>query len=351
MKCSRGRLGILFILSLFSFSALAFLGSCKPKPVTEDNHCNPLNSEKNAPSATLRKVIFLPYWVSNAQFAGYYMAKDMSVYRKYGLEVQILPYEPFYTTSEIIQDGKVDFAALWLLNAIEIKASGVDLVNIAQFSTRSSLMLVTKKSSGIAKLSDMNHKKAGIWSGYELQPKTLFKKYNLNVEIIPIGSTNNLFLEDGVDITNANWFDEYHSIINSGYDPDELNTFFFADYGLNFLEDGLYCLAEKMKNEPQLCADFVKATMEGWILAFNNPEEALNLVISYVQSAKLPVNRSHQRWMLNRYRDLYLHGDTVSTVLAEKDYRFAGQVLLESGLISKIPPFTDFFLPYNKVVQ
>jgi NitT/TauT family transport system substrate-binding protein len=209
-------------------------------------------------------------------------------------------------------------------------------------------MLVTKKSSGINKLEDMNHKKAGIWTGYELQPKALFKKYNLDVEIVPIGSTNNLFLKDGVQITNANWFDEYHSIINSGYDAEDLNTFFFADYGLNFLEDGIYCLSEKMKTDPKLCADFVTATEEGWQMAYANPEQAIDLVIIYAHKMNLPVNRVHQRWMLDRYKDLYNPGGEVSTTLSEKDYQFAGNILKESGQISEVPPFESFFHHYKQ---
>lgn len=293
----------------------------------------------------LRVVTFLPYWVANAQFAGYYMAEETGIYEKYGMDVEIIPYEPFYTTSQMMKQGTIDFAASWLVNAIEIKASGVDIVNIAQFSTRSSLMLVTKKSSGIDTLQDMNGKKAGIWTGYELQPRALFKKFDLNVEIVPIGSTNNLFLNDGVPITNANWFDEYHSILNSGYNPDELNTFFFADCGLNFLEDGIYCLAEKRLRDPDLCADFVNATEEGWQMAYNDPEKAIDLVVAYARKMNLPVNRIHQRWMLDRYRDLYNPGGKISIDLAEKDYLFAASVLKESGQIAEVPPFESFFAP------
>jgi NitT/TauT family transport system substrate-binding protein len=285
--------------------------------------------------------------VSNAQFAGYYMAKEMGIYKKYGIDLEIIPYEPFYTTNDLIRTGKVDFTAFWLINGIKVKDSGIDIVNIAQFSTRSSLMLVTKKSSGINKLEDMDNKKAGIWVGFELPPKALFKKYNLNVEIIPIGSTNNLFLKDGVDITNANWFDEYHSIINSGYDPEDLNIFFFADYGLNFLEDGIYCLSQKMKDDPQLCIDFVNATKEGWKLAFENPEKAVDIVVEYSQKAKLPVNRVHQLWMIERYKDLYYSKGEFSTTLSEKDYYFTTNILKENGLISEIQPFENFFIPYN----
>ncbi len=336
----------LFLLTLSILLAL-LAGSCKRKSVETEERLIPESSKTVLPETDLRKVTFLPYWVTNAQFAGYYMAKEMGIYRKYGLEVEIIPYQPFTNSWDLIRNGEIDFAALWLMNGVELKASGVDIVNIAQFSKRSSLMLVTKKSSGIEHLDDMNHKKAGIWEGYELQPEALFKKYNLEVEIIPIGSTNNLFLKDGVDITNASWFDEYHSIINAGYDPEELNTFFFADYGMNFLEDGIYCLSEKLEQDPKLCADFVTASEEGWLYAYDHPEKTIDVVVSYAQEQNLPVNRVHQRWMLDRYKDLYSPEEGVSTTLSEEDYLFAGSVLKESGQINEIPPYENFFQHYD----
>ena len=295
----------------------------------------------------LRDVTFLPYWVTTAQFAGYYVAAETGIYRKHGIRIHIIPYQPFITPENLVQERKADFAALWLVNAIKMRASGTDIINIAQLSSRSSLMLITKKKSGIDTPEKMNGKRAGIWNGFELQPRAMFKKYHLKVQIVPIGSSNTLFLLDGVEITNANWFDEYHSIINSGYDSTELNTFFFADYGLNFLEDGIYCLAGRMKEDPGLCKDFVEATLEGWEYAFSHPEKTIDIVMKYAQQAKMPVNRSHQQWMLERYRDLYLPKgkSRPSTTLSEKDYHFAASVLKESDLIKTIPAFGEFYQP------
>ncbi len=193
----------------------------------------------------LRPVRFLPYWVVNAQFAGYYVALEKGIYEKYGIRMEIIPFKPFLTSNDLVKNGEVDFMGMWLVNAIELRANGTDIVNIAQLSSRSSAMLITKKKSGIDTIEKMEGKRAGTWSGFEMQPRAFFSKHNLHVEIVSIGSTNNLFLMDGIDITMANWFDEYHTIINSGYDPDELNVFFFADYGLNFLEDGIYCLEQQ----------------------------------------------------------------------------------------------------------
>jgi len=305
-----------------------------------------ITGQDSLKNTRLREVTMMPYWVTNAQFAGYYMAVEAGIYEKYGMKVKIIPFQPFVTTTDLIRDGKVDFAPLWLVNAIELRASGAPIVNIAQPSTRSSLMLITKKKSGISTLELMSGKKAGIWSGFDLQPRALFNKYHLDVRIIPIGSSNNLFLMDGVDITIANWFDEYHSILNSGLKAEELNTFFFADYGLNFLEDGIYCLSGLRESDPELCANFVKATFEGWIAAFNDPEKALDIVIRYAHEAKMPVNRVHQQWMLDRYRDLYFpDGKPINTSLSPEVYESIGNILLESKLIGELPPFREFYQP------
>jgi len=334
------------ILILNMFTVL--LTSCENKPFSEKQEKIEMPEKTGTVASNLRKVTFLPYWVTTAQFAGYYLGKELGFYEKHGIDLEIIPFQPFYTSTDLIGKRQADFAALWLVNAIEVRASGVDIVNIAQFSSRSSLMLVAKKSRGIEKIEDMNNRKAGAWSGFELQPTTFFKKFHLNVELIPIGSTNNLFLNNGVEMTTANWFDEYHSIINSGYNPEELTTFFFADYGLNFLEDGIYCLDSLRINDPELCTSFVNATAESWIYAFNNPEIAIDIVIAEAQKSNIPVNRIHQKWMLDRYRDLYFSTGKTTTGLSEKDYLFTAKVMKESNLISEIPDFEDFYKHYTE---
>ncbi len=308
-------------------------------------------TQTNAASGPLTKVRFLPYWVNTAQFSGYFVGKEKGIYQKYGIDLDIITFQPSMIPAGILESGAADFAALWLVNAIEMKASGTDIVSLAQPSQQSSLMLLAKKSSGIRKLQDINGRKAGIWTGYEMQPRALFKKYQLDVEIIPIGSTNNLFLSGAVDVTNANWFDEYHTILNSGFNEDELVTFFFKDYGLNFLEDGIYCLSKTLVEHPELCVNFVRATLEGWDYAFSHPEEALDIVVRYAKEAKTPVNRIHQRWMLDRYYDLYKapHGQSYETTLKRDVYENIAGILFESKLITHIPAYGDFYKPYQEI--
>ena len=72
---------------------------------------------------------------------------------------------PKVSSSSLLKEGKVDFALMWLSNAIQLKAKGAPIVNIAQIVNRSALMLISRKSSGINSPMDMNGKKIGIWGG------------------------------------------------------------------------------------------------------------------------------------------------------------------------------------------
>jgi len=339
--------GRFFFHAILFFLFILIAGGCdlKPSPGTDapqaeaGRHLNDTGS--------LQKVRLLPYWVTTAQFAGFYTGLEEGIFRSYGIDLEILPFQPTMQTDQLIRDKQADFFLIWLVNAIEMRDAGIDIVNIAQPSSRSSLMLVTKKSSGIGSIEEMEGKRAAIWSGYEMQPKALFKKYHVQVEIIPIGNSNNLFLTDGVEIINANWFDEYHTILNSGYNPDELETYFFSDYGLNFLEDGIYCLQSTLDKDPDLCKRFVEATMESWKFAFNHPEEAVQVVLTEQRKQKMPANLAHQQWMLNRYRDLYYPDSTkgINTALSESDYMNIAKILVEAGLIRSIPSFESFYQP------
>lgn len=338
---------LLLILLTMSF------GSCDNRPEPSLVNTNTENLIIQDTGKPMQEIRLLPYWVPSAQFAGYYVGIEKGIFQKHGIHLEMLPFDPLMPVAPAIRDKKADFAMLWLVNAIELRDKGVDIVNIAQLSSRSSLMLITKKSSGISKLEDMNGKRAGIWIGFERQPQALFKKYNLDVKIILIGSTNNLFLQGGVDILNANWFDEYHSVLNNGINEDELNKFFFADYGLNFLEDGIYCLAEKVREDPELCVNFVTAALESWNYAFNNQEEAIDIVEKYAKTQNQPVNRSHQRWMLSHYKALYIltGSDTINTDLLQKDYETVQQIMLENRFINKVTPYHSFYKPYIKLSE
>jgi NitT/TauT family transport system substrate-binding protein len=207
-------------------------------------------------------------------------------------------------------------------------------------------MLVAKQSRGIRSPRDIQGKKVGLWGPmFQLQARAFFKKYDLDVTIIPQSFSVNLFLRDGVDVASAMWYNEYHTILAAGLNPEELTPFFFHEHGLNFPEDGIYVLEDRFKRDPEMCRSFVKASIEGWLGAFAHKEKTLDMVMKNLKGEHMPANRVHQRWMLERMKDLILPSDQsdLGVQLLPGDYSRVATSLHSSGLIDRIPEFPIFY--------
>jgi NitT/TauT family transport system substrate-binding protein len=288
---------------------------------------------------------FIPHWLPQAQFAGYYMAAEKGFYRDRGINLVVMRGGPEYPPAATIARKKVTFATTFLSSAIQLRSQGVRLVNIGQIVQRSGFILVTRKAAAINTPADLNGKKVGLWSDFRLQPLAFFRKYGVDVKPVYQGATMNLFLRGGVAAASAMWYNEYHTLLNSGLNEDELNPFFFDRYGLNFPEDGLYCLEETFRRDPDHCRAFVRASLEGWEYAFAHMEETLDVVMRYIQEANVGTNRIHQKWMLARMKDLIIPpGSNVPLGrLDREDYlRVAGEMKI-SGLVKEIPPYGEMY--------
>ncbi|MGO8879864.1 MAG: ABC transporter substrate-binding protein [Desulfomonilaceae bacterium] len=296
--------------------------------------------------SALTHVTFVPQWVPQAQFAGYMMAFEKGFYKNVGLDVEILRGGPANPPLESLKSGLATFCTAWISTAVQQRAAGIKVVNLAQIVQHSALMLVAKKSSGINILNDLDGRRIGLWQGdFRIQPLALFKMRHLDVIEIPMFSTVNLFLKGGVDAISAMWYNEYHTLLNSGFNKDELTTFFFSDYGLNFPEDGIYCLEKTLNENPKVCESFVQASLKGWIYALDHQDETLDVVMSYADAAHTGTNRAHQVWMLARMKDLiYPNGEkSLLGKLDQKQYELVTKTLQSLQLIDEQPLFTDFY--------
>lgn len=293
---------------------------------------------------TLKKVTFLPQWFPQAQFAGYYAAQEKGIYRKHGLDVTLLRGGPEKPVFQTLSRGETDFATMFLAEAIQYRAGGLKLVNIGQIVQRSGFILIAKKSSGIRSPRDIQGRKVSLWDDFRVQPLAFLRKNKLTVKIIPQTYTLNLFLRGGVDVASAMWYNEYHSILSAGLNEDELTTFFFDQQDLNFPEDGIYCREETWRRDPDTACRFVAASIEGWQYAFAHPQEALDIVMKYVNEARINTSRAHQKWMFERMKDIIVpaNKNIPMGTLAEKDYNTVAAELHAGGLIKRIPALGEF---------
>lgn len=296
-----------------------------------------------ADSTSLRKVTLQLQWLHQAQFAGFYVAKEKGIYAEYGLDVIIEMGGPQISSPHVISNKKAEFGTMFLTSALREVDAGNKIVNIAQLSQKTSMLLVARKSSGIEKIGDINGKRIGLWASDFKEPSIIFlNKNNIKAEIVPISWTTNVLSQGVVDIMNMMVYNEYNVYINSGNNPEELSVFALYEHGVNIPEDGVYCHRDYYAENQSLCHDFAEATMDGWFYALNHEEETLSYVLKNLKEAHLPANIPHQKWMFQKIREAILFKPEQFGKLTKHDYDSSVQMMEENGMLRKHSEYMDF---------
>ena len=101
-------------------------------------------------------------WVTQAQFAGYYVAQKKGFYKDAGLDVTILP-GPDINPQQVLAGGGADVVIDWMPSALATREKGAAVVNIAQPFKKSGMMLTCRKETGIVQPADFKGKTLGVW--------------------------------------------------------------------------------------------------------------------------------------------------------------------------------------------
>lgn len=209
-------------------------------------------------------------WVTQAQFAGYYVAADKGFYKDEGLEVNILPGGPDVAPAQVIAGGGADVVVDWMPSALAAREQGLALVNIAQPFKSSGMMLTCLKESGVSSPADFSDKTLGVWFGGNEYP---FLNWMSRLGLKTDGSAGGVtVLKQGFDVNpllnkeaacvSTMTYNEYYQVLDSGVAADDLVTFKYEDEGVALLEDGLYVLEKKpercslCRQNGTLCASF-----------------------------------------------------------------------------------------------
>ncbi len=115
------------------------------------------------PATAQERVTLQLKWVTQAQFAGYYVAKDKGFFKAEGIDIVIKPGGPDIAPPQVIAGGGADVIVEWMPAALAAREKGVSLVNIAQPFKRSGMMLTCRKDAGVATPADFKDKTLGVW--------------------------------------------------------------------------------------------------------------------------------------------------------------------------------------------
>ena len=229
-------------------------------------------------------------WVAQAQFAGYFVAKDKGFYKEAGLDVTIKPGGPDVAPPQVIAGGGADVVVDWMPSALASREKGVALVNISQTFKHSGLELVCRKDTGIKKPEDLKGKTVGIWYGGNEYPflnwmsKLDYKTDGSpgGVKILKQGFNVDPILQKQADCVSAMTYNEYWQVIDGGFKPSDLVVFNYEKEGVATMEDGLWVMEAKLKDPAFVAkmAKFVKASMKGWDYAKAHEDEAVKIILA-----------------------------------------------------------------------
>ncbi|MDG1069113.1 MAG: ABC transporter substrate-binding protein [Sulfitobacter sp.] len=228
-------------------------------------------------------------WVTQSQFAGYYVAQDKGFYEEEGLDVTILPGGPDIAPPQVLAGGGADAMLNWMPSALAAREKGLPVVNIAQPFKTSGLMLTCWKDSGITSVQDFKGRTIGVWFfGNEYPFLSWMSKEGIStdggedgVTVLKQGFNVDPLLQREADCISTMTYNEYGQVLDAGVNPEELITFKYEDQGVATLEDGIWVLEENLKDPAfeDKMVRFVRASMKGWKYAEANPEEAGAIII------------------------------------------------------------------------
>ncbi|ASJ71732.1 ABC transporter substrate-binding protein [Granulosicoccus antarcticus] len=284
-------------------------------------------------------------WVTQGQFAGYYVAQDKGFYDEADLNVTIKPGGPDIAPPQVIVGGGADVIVDWMPSALASREKGVPLVNIAQPFKRSGMMLVCLKESGITSPEDFKGRTLGVWFfGNEYPFLSWMSALGISTEggdegvtVLKQGFNVDPLLQKQADCISTMTYNEYWQVIDAGITEDQLVVFPYEEQGVSTMEDGLYVLEENLEDDAfvEKMARFVKASMKGWEYARENPDEAAEIVLE--NDASGAQTEKHQRRMVREVNKLT---EGTDGSLDEADYQRTVQTLLTGGsdpVITKEP--------------
>ncbi|NND17059.1 MAG: ABC transporter substrate-binding protein [Silicimonas sp.] len=284
-------------------------------------------------------------WVTQSQFAGYYVALENGYYEEEDLNVTIKPGGPDIAPTQVIAGGGADVIVEWMPAALAAREKGLPLVNIAQPFKSSGMMLTCRKDAGVATTDDFAGKTLGVWFfGNEFPFLSWMSQLGLptdgsesGVEVLKQGFNVDPILNGQAACVSTMTYNEYWQVIDAGLTPEELVTFKYEDQGVATLEDGLYVLEENLEDPAfnDKMARFVRASMQGWKWAEENPEDAAMIVLDYDETGAQ--TEAHQVRMMGEIAKLTAGSNGA---LDPADYQRTVDSLLAGGsdpVITKAP--------------
>jgi len=222
-------------------------------------------------------------WFNQAQFAGFYVAKEKGFYQAKGLDVAVQPGGPDFPAVQMVTGGNEQFGVTGADQILVARSKGVPVVAIAVLYRKNPFVLFSMKQAGLDKPEKFREKKIGVKLGgnEELIYRAVLGKAGLSakdVNEVPVKFDMTPFLAGQIDVWPGYAINEVITAREKGFD---VNIIWPSDYGINLYADTLFTTEKMLAEKPDVVQRFVAATLQGWAYAADHPEEAAKITVKH----------------------------------------------------------------------
>ena len=288
-------------------------------------------------------------WYPQAQFAGYFAAKEQGYYQAEGLDVTMVPGGGTIAPQTVgSTPNGPEFTIAWVPKVLQAREAGSDLVDIAQIFQRSGTLSVSWKTSNITKPLDFKGKKIGVWDfGNEFEVTAGAKKVGLEqgtdyTKVIQDFNMS-LLLSKDIDVAEAMIYNEYAQLLEAAnpatgnlVQPTELNVINWNDQGSAMLQDALFARAAWLAQpgNEAIATRFLKASFRGWIYCRSNPKDC----VQYTVKAGSTLPGGHQAWMMNEINPLIWPSTAGIGMMDTAKWQQTVSISKDAAIIKADPP-------------
>ena len=233
-----------------------------------------------APAQTLDKVSFGTNWVAEAEHGGFFQAVADGTYKKYGLDVTIVPGGPNVNNRILMASGKIDFfMSANTLQEFDAVANNIPTVAIAAIFQKDPQVLLAHPESNVKKLEDLKPltlfvSKEGMATYFQW----LKSEYGFDeIKVKPYTFNPQPFLADMKSAMQGYVTSEPFAIEKEAkFKP---TIVLLADNGFNTYSTLIETRKELVESKPDLVQRFVDASVIGWYNYIYGDNSAGNAMI------------------------------------------------------------------------
>jgi NitT/TauT family transport system substrate-binding protein len=244
---------------------------------------SPVFAQSSAQSATdgkLDKVSFGTNWIAEAEHGGFFQAVADGTYRKYGLDVTIVPGGPNSNNRMLLIAGKLDFfMAANTLMSFDAVTNNVPVVSVAAVFQKDPQVLLTHPETKATKLEDLKPLTVFISKeGMTTYFQWLKSEYGFNEKNVrPYNFNPQPFIATPQSAMQGYVTSEPYSVEKSaGWRP---GIFLLSDYGYNSYSTLIETRQDVIDKKPDLVQRFVDASLVGWYNYLYGDNAAANSMI------------------------------------------------------------------------